>query len=42
MNFRRVTGLLDLGECLSLDADDLPCAAHISPEQTGYDPFMTE
>ena len=24
--------LLDLGECLSLDADDLPSAVHISPD----------
>ena len=31
LNFRTVTGLLDLGECLSLDANNLPSAAHISP-----------
>ena len=31
LNFRRVTGRFDLGECQSLDADDLPSAVHLSP-----------
>ena len=30
LNFRRVTGMLDLGECLSLDANNLPPAVYLS------------
>ena len=38
LSFRRVPGLLNLGEGLSLDADNLPSPVHISPVQPGYDP----
>ena len=34
LNFRRVTGLLDLGECLSLKLDNLPSAVYLSSLQT--------
>ena len=34
LNFRRVTGILDLGECLSLVADDLQSAVYLSTVQT--------
>ena len=34
LNFGRVSALLDLGECLSLDADNLPSAVHLSLVQT--------
>ena len=34
LNFRRVTGLLDLGECLLMDSDILPSAVQISPVHT--------
>ena len=40
INFTRVTGVLDLGKCLSLDADNLPSADHISPVQPGHDPSL--
>ena len=30
LNFRRTTGFLDLRECLSLDADNLPSAVYLS------------
>ena len=34
LNFRRVTGMLDLGDCLSLDTDKIPPAVYVSPVQT--------
>ena len=34
LNFRRVTNMVDLGECLSLDADNLPSAVYLSTVQT--------
>ena len=33
-NFRRLTSMLDLGECLSLHANNLPSAVYLSPVQT--------
>ena len=34
LNFRRVTGMIDLGEYWSLDADNLASAVYLSPVQT--------
>ena len=34
LNFRRVTCMFDLGECLWPDADNLPSIVNISPAQT--------
>ena len=44
LNFRRVTGILDLGGYQSLDADNLSTAVFLSPVQTSpllsYGHFM--
>ena len=34
LNLRRVTDKLNFGECLSLDADNLPSAVYLSPVET--------
>ena len=34
--------MLDLGEFLPLDVDNLPSAVNISPVKPGHDPTMTE
>ena len=41
LNFRRVTGIVDFGECQSLDADILSSAVYLSPVQT-LPPFIYE
>ena len=46
LNFRRVTGMLDLEEFQSLDANSLPSAVYLSPVQTpppsNYGYFMPD